>query len=378
MAMWADDVARRVQERLGLPIPDAGVVHITARRPATESKGYVIKAQGWVDRRLVQKMIVVNPTGADGEDMLEAVCWLLCNRYVIARQSAEELAGELGATPDWFAVGLAQSLFPFLRARNGRRVHDRWARGHAMSVASVLEKVYLPEGRWSDKYACGVFVDWILDGRERQATVQGLMTQWAAGGRVNGPWLEGLQGISAGDIDTAWFDWVERQSLIERDPGTTSVEHLEQLAATLAQAPEDAGLRGGKPVGAWRLADLIPVRTSGRLSSFTGGLHVSLGRLAAGRSVEFREVVQRYEAFLLALAGHAEEGGTLNKPVPDSELAELLTAADEAFARLKQQMRLRDHYLDEVESRLAAGPDVFRARATAYLDRVEERAGTRP
>ena len=92
LAASAEETAGKIEEFVGLGIPFAKgeSLQMFARWSTNEANGRVIRAQGWVDRALSQKLIIVNPDRADQEDVLEGLCWLLLNRYVISRQTYEQ------------------------------------------------------------------------------------------------------------------------------------------------------------------------------------------------------------------------------------------------------------------------------------------------
>lgn len=122
--------------------------------------GDVIKQQGLDDGRLKQKLIIVNSDRVDQEDVLEGLCWLLLNRYIIMKQPRGE---DPESMPDWLSTGLAQHLYPRLRKRNHDAVTALLEESTPVAVEALVSLTYLPYGRWLNKIYLGVFAGWLLD-----------------------------------------------------------------------------------------------------------------------------------------------------------------------------------------------------------------------
>ncbi len=92
LAVAVEEAAAKVSGFVGLPLPFSRgqALQIAIRRDHALLRGRVLKAQGWVDRHLSQKLILTNIEQLDQEDTLEGLCWLLLTRYVAARQTFEQ------------------------------------------------------------------------------------------------------------------------------------------------------------------------------------------------------------------------------------------------------------------------------------------------
>ena len=357
---WADDVLRRMEAQLDDPLPRfSGQPVQIVSRAGTGSPARVIKAQGWVDGYLVQKLILSDPATIDQEEMLSGLCWLLLNRYAIARQSVAERKDALAVTPDWFSVGLAQSLFPSLRERQFRVVLERRGRGEEMSIEQILEKQYLSSGRWSEKDECGVFVDWLMDTDGARPLIGDLSRVWAAGQKVTARWMARRLGFKdSGSAEVAWSEWVAGHEPFTRTMGVVEPERVDELRRILADACGNRALAG------W-----IPFRGDPRLGRRLERVETELESVALGAPADFREVVDAYQLFFREL-GDSERPGTMR----NAELLLLLEETGKARVRIENRVRERTDYLDRVGARLdqqGAEP----TQAGQYLDNVELRLG---
>jgi hypothetical protein len=357
---WADDVLRRMEAQLDHPLPafSGQPVQIVART-GTQGPARVVKAQGWVDGYLVQKLILSDPSTIDQEDMLSGLCWLLLNRYAIAHQSVAQRKDALAVTPDWFSVGLAQSLFPSLRERQFDVVLERRGRGEEMTIEQILAKQYLPAGRWSEKDECGVLVDWLMDTDGSRPVIGDLSRVWAAGQKVTARWVARRLGFKAlGAAELAWSEWVAGHEPFTRTMGVVEPERVAALRRILADACGDRALAG------W-----IPLRGDPRLGRRLERVETELESVALGAPTDFREVIERYQVFFRELAD-SERSGTMS----NADLRLFLEETGQARIRIEDRVRERMDYLDRVGARLdqqGAQP----TRAGHYLDGVERRLG---
>jgi hypothetical protein len=377
VARWAEDVAERVENalRLDLPFPRFEQIELVGRSASEGAGPGVLRAQGYVDGRLMQRVVLEDPESTDQEDVLEAVCWLLLNRLVIQRQSAEQRKARLGQAPDWLSTGLAQNLYPELRTRNARLLKPRWQEGEAGAAGAVVRKELLPQGRWPDKAEAAFLVGWLLS--LPQAAV---LLESAGGKPLDLPWLLGA--TDHGDeraLSQAWDLWIAEE--IGRAPmlGTISGERVGELKALLLLRTADYGAArapGVPPV--LEPAELVPYRREPWMQGMARQVVQRLDELAAGQAPEFAEVAGAYRSFFAGLGG---AGAGPSAHASDRTLRQMLAEADRALVVLETLTRRRTAYVDGWAARAevdgpadreaeAAGYD---AKAVAeYLDRVEK------
>ena len=75
LATAAEDVADRIESVMGrrMPFQRGQTLQLSVRYQEDNPRSQVIKAQGWVDRQLAQKLVIINPATADQEDILEGL-----------------------------------------------------------------------------------------------------------------------------------------------------------------------------------------------------------------------------------------------------------------------------------------------------------------
>lgn len=363
LAAAAEEVTGKIEGLLGLRLPvfRAQPLQLLARTAEATERGHIIKAQGWVDGRLSQKLIIANPAKADQEDVLEGLCWLLLNRYVIVRQTPAQRGERLGTVPDWLASGLAQNLYLVLRARNSRVVVRRWERGEALSAADILGLEYLPEGRWSEKAFAGVAFDWLASSPKPSAVFESLFSRLAAGEKITPDALADImtgQNVNLGELEKGWDLWIAQQTQIRRYWGGFPEEKLGDLRALLTVRPEELGVTLEGVPEVLTLAGLIDRREEPWVSGLAARLGLKIRALGLGETAEFRAVVERYGAFLDALVREGRRPllvrALRGRPSP-GRLVELLQEADRGLGEFQKVLAERRRYVTEAEL-AAAGP----------------------
>ena len=294
-----------------------------------------------MDRSLAQKLIVFNPAAADQEDVLEGLCWLLLNRYVIARQDAVQRNARLGAVPDWLSAGLSQQLFPELRARNSRVVLRYWTQGDSLPLAELLNFEVLPEGRWSEKAFCGLAFEWLASQPRPGELFGGMFARLANGEPVTPEWLaQALIGkSSARDMEKAWDLWLAEQTQVKRAGAELYTEQIDALRRLLDVRPEELGVKTGEKVPpVLKLSDLIRLRKQPWIPDLAVRLSLKVKGLGIAEPAEFRELTERYGAFLDTLSGCGPGGFLFGWFKPsEATLRTKLQAADKEFNRLRRR-----------------------------------------
>ncbi len=357
LAASAEEVAEKVEAVVGLPLPLTRYqpMHLLARE-GEGGRGQVIKAQGWVDRRLTQKLIIVNPVRADQEDVLEGLCWLLLNRYVINKQTFEQRARRLGTVPDWLSVGVAQNAYLALRSRNSQVVVQRWRAGDAMVFADILNLEYLPPGRWGEKAFSGVAVDWLASQPKPGAVFDALFSTLAEGQRIAPEQIAGLVtgSQSLRDLEKGWDLWIAQQTLVRRNWGGVSPEQIAALKQALIVQPAVLGVDTGRGVpAAMRPIDLIESCDQRWMAPLAVKEAFTIRSLGIGEAQEFRDVAERYGLFFDALARRSSAWFARLR-FSKSKLRSLLDQADRALDEFQQLVGRREQYVSDAEGHSTA------------------------
>ena len=390
MARWADDVAERLERALGVPLPFAAgeVILLRALPAAARLTPGVEISQGYFDGRLQQKMVVVRPAEVDQEDLLEGLCALLVSRCMVTRQAPEQRYQQPSAAPAWLSVGLAQTLFKELRARNAPAALQLRDEGRLPRVEELLEWQVLPAGRWREKYCCGVLAGWLMaqpDARERWAA---LLAQLAGGGDVRAAVQRGFLRLPDWPaVEREWDRWVSQQRQILFDVGQRAPERLGELAALFTLQPAAFGVKDTNAPATVTADALIPRHAEPWVGPLCGAVALRGRLLSAGQPPEIGAAAQAVVAFYESLgrAARAKKGFFARGP-STAALEKELAAARQALAALQARQVEQDRYVNAMDRWLdlqqelggeagAAAPALpDRAAIQRYLDDVE-RAG---
>jgi len=394
LAAAADQVARKLEQSVGknLPFSRESIVGISIRRDEKQAHGRVVKAQGWVDRRLEQKLIITNLEQVDQEDVLEGLCWLLLNRYVMILQSSDARRAKPGAVPDWISVGMAQNLFLSLRARNSEAVVKLWEQQQGLSFAEVVDLEYLPEGRWSEKAFSALAVDWLASQAttpsfwdqvfQRRADRLALSPEWAASNV--------LRAVSVRDVEKGWDLWLAHQTEIKREWGTVTDVQIEALRSLFVVRPNQLGVAPGADAPAWMtMGDLLLHRGKPWFDPMVARLELKVRSQGLAQAGEYKTVVDLYAEYLSELTRYPSKSfwyRVFHRRPGDRQLQSQLAEADKALLRLEASVRERDLYMDGAEKTFAAhveplvaaqiGMDmekaITRSSLQKYVDEVEQ------
>ncbi|MBN1269908.1 MAG: hypothetical protein JXB04_09985 [Kiritimatiellae bacterium] len=307
LAEWAEQVAVKCADLVGWPpMFQRGDPLVLALRPVAGSAGgRIVKAQGLVAGRLRQKLIVYGVEDVDQEDLLEALAWLLLNRYVFERQDPDAQPAEASEAPDWLAAGVAQNLYAALRARNGRMMLRAWEQGLAPSFEALLAYEVLPEGRWIEKAAAGMACAWWQSLPDPEARWAALFQRLAQKDVVSAGWLAtegaGLESVAA--LEQNWDLWLAHREQIRADWGTVTPEDLSKLREALVVDAELLRLVGWEdPPAAMPPERLIDHRRERWIPTLAMYVGFKVKNLALGRAGEYQDVVMLYSTFWDALA----------------------------------------------------------------------------
>lgn len=384
LARWAEDVADRLERVLGTSIPfEAGeVLIIRGLEDSRAARPVVEKVQGYFDGRLQQKLVIVRPSGMDQEDALEALCALLLNRCLLARQPVGQRQPRGAVAPDWLSVGLAQNLFKELRARNAGIVQELRDAGNLPAAAEVLDWTVLPPGRWREKYCAGLFVSWLMAQPDTGDRWAGLLRHLAAGGDAGAHVRSAFLRLSdAAALQQEWNRWVSRQGDVIFEVGGMPARMLEELEGLFVLRPRELGVAATNLPPEIMALELIKRRAEPAVAQLAAAAAVKARLVAAGQSEEAARAAETVAAFYTRLARAGKSRGWFGAAPGEAELNGLLAEARKAVMALRKAGEERDRYLNAVDRWVdlqreaaagapsnapAAGDDARR-----YLDDVE-------
>ena len=338
---WAETVAGRVQDLLGLPIPFRHREIRIVIRPSASATGTVSAAvcgplaltQRVEAGRLVQRLVIPAADCLPEEPVRVAFCRLLLEGFFpSSRPTPQRPAAQPVAVPRWLSVGLARNLTRTQRAADARDVLAAWQAGRVPPLAEWLVK---PPQAWdslTDGPVASVWMAWLLEAPLGQARMRWLFNHLDQREAVSADDAAGeLVGVaSRADMEVAWDAWIMRQKRKVFRPGTVPPEAVERFAAELLLYPGGFGipLASGIKRGDGFVA-LVAQREAEWIDGFCRTKLTALRVLAVGRGSAFHRTVDCYAQFLDALARHKR---------PD-RLRELLGAAEVQMRQLKAAAR---------------------------------------
>ncbi|NKB23003.1 MAG: hypothetical protein GKR87_01110 [Kiritimatiellae bacterium] len=376
LIVWAEDVASRIEKRFG-PLSffqRSNPLIISAQNDFSMTQAKVIKLQNKTRSPLTQKLIIMNPDRVDEEDVLEGLCWLLMNRYLMAYQSSPMHKRELGTVPDWFATGIAQNLYPIQKKRNRQAIARLTEEGPIYSVSEILEMESLPYGQWRQKLYCGILCAWFDEQKGSLQWIPSAYKQWATGKPLTPEWLaRQIGGIdSVQQLENKWQAWLLALSTKKStELGSLTVDDIVELRQILHLKNKKWTLYIPENLDKPRtLKTLVELKKLTWVKKLGRQLEMEIERIAVGKSSEFQKVVQQYQRLLYNLVSGAK--GFSSK----ENLKSLLLKADKSLAELEQKMTLRNQYMEHVIKRFEhAETNTFSPslEVKQYLDQIEKR-----
>ena len=361
LAASSEEVAGKIEKltRLRIPFVKGESLQMLARRSTNEPSGRVVKAQGWVDRTLTQKLILVNPERADQEDVLEGLCWLLLNRYVIGLQTFDQKTSQPGSVPDWLSTGVAQNLYLALRTRNNQVVIRRWLRNEDLPFNEILNFEVLPDGRWGEKAFCSLAVDWFASQSDPAVVFENFFYCLAGGGKITTNLIGKLLiGQDSGlELEKSWDLWIASQTQVKQYWGGVSSERLKSLRQLLAAPPDEMGIPAGEGVPtSLTIKKLVGYRDAPWMPLYATRLNLHIRGLGIGEAKEFRDMLELYGKYLDALARPKRGLGRLSLfRASPAALNGMLAAADKERVSLETNLERRIHYVTGVEASVSGG-----------------------
>lgn len=350
---WTEETTRRLEKVLGLvtPFKSFEVVRITGSSGPAGQPGRIHLGQTFFDEFLQQRIAIENPQNLSQEQLLEALVKVHLNRYIVATWKKLGPSEAKMLLPDWFSVGLAQSLLPEVNARNKAFVGEAWNRDDTRSVDFLLKLQTLPPDPVPDKAWCGVFVSWLLKVIPDTIGWDGFFTHVAKGGLLDSEWLTSsvMPKNQLRDVEKTWD--LELASLVETHDflGRADPEAVAALKKALEIYPGDFGRipDAGLP-HLMMPRDLISYGGERWVTQVCGDKIAELNRVSAGKAPELVAVANRYRGFFRMLI--SVSGGTGAKRGKISALEEAVDEADSALSGLGRDAEVRAEYLQGVET----------------------------
>lgn len=347
IAIWAESVVDLLVDSTGMAVPSRGMMPlvIAAELHPDRELGGVRAAQDFsANGRLRQELIMVNPAEMDQEDVLERLVGLLMNRWLAGARAPG--AGRVPpAVPEWLATGVAQNMYPALRARNSRMLKQAGEAGLWMSASSLFDQQLMPPGRWPEKALAGLVVAWMAERGGRQQWLRQVLTLVEQQPAVRAVDLLGL--VNAGSVrefDMAWDVWFfEQERRLVAGSWSRSTVELERL---VAMRTEDTGLVHPDfgPGSALSPDDLINARRQQWAREVAKGCQSRLGQLMIGMAPDVTEVAERYVVFYREVAADARSPTAMSSVQLRLQWEEAVRALDHFRRAESARKELLDAY----------------------------------
>jgi hypothetical protein len=318
----------------------------------------VTRSQQMRDGILDQRLHVLNPSRADTEDFLEALCWLTLNRLAVQLQTRLTMPPP-PQVPEWLAVGLAQNLFPQYPKRNRQVALRRWQADKATRFADITTWRLLPEGRWADKALCGEAVEFLLTAPDRPGLFSALLARAMAKQPLDAAWF--AKQLGAADtraLEKQWDVWVLHWNDAVPSFGALTREQTDALRELLQVDPTTYGIEAR--LGAPRLTpqDFITRRKEAPIRRLAEQVATAVVSSGLGRPEEFQPVLGAWGAFFDAVAAVPPKGWRkwFHRAASEKQLRVLLADAEGRLAALEQTLDQRNDYMAQFEQKIRTPP----------------------
>lgn len=362
IARWAEEVADRISNQLG-PIPfERGEILQIEGGMGSVSEPVIHAGQGCRDGEIWQKLTLHGLDELDVEQAEEALGSLLISRYVQAMQEPTARCVEPARVPDWLAVGIVHRGQNEVRRRDQAAAIERWGVGELEPFSSLLERYYMPPGRWPQKADATLLVNWLMDSPRGSALFFDAFRVHAQSHAPDATWWA-QQMVGRADIvraERAWDLWVAEQHDKTQAVAAGDVRVLLKMNVIPREDLEAAG--GPLELAAAPLSALIDERKEPWVHSFAIRLALRFRLESIGQEEEAVGLAERYARYLDFVA----KGSSARK------LKALWKEAEQHRVALEAVVAARRRYLDAVEDRLqpqGTESDVVQR----YLDSVEPR-----
>lgn len=305
---WLENVTRQLEWVTLLEVPDRKDLLRISLADSNDLKTASVETV-FTDPALPPGCIVIyDYENADIEDILESVCQELLPAMALSVKVSPRQRDGKYYLPSWVACGIAQNLYPELRARNSRVVLAEWESGQLAPLLNYLDDVGEDE---KDpellRSARGCFMALILSqGTKKEIITAGFKKYYTEGVVTPNDFLASLTGAGkTHDLESIWDRWILKQKRIIYTPGQTTEEDVKWLKGQLLLYKLESAKNQASGLGyACSLMDIIEKGEAGNYRDEAGSKALSLRILSTGRgNAEFIKVVHAYCDVLDAMAG---------------------------------------------------------------------------
>ncbi|MFO7871934.1 MAG: hypothetical protein R6V03_10960 [Kiritimatiellia bacterium] len=345
---WAEETASKAEKALGVDLSTGGEcdVFIVLRGPQAREtqtgggkgaegmpEGRILRTISFENGKFIQRLILNGYPEVDGRKAQAALCRVLLEAKIAGMRLRKGLKAGPGGPqgsriPFWLWYGLAEDLYPALRARNGHRVYRMWREGLVPTAAEILAS----GGSDAGEAVCGVFFGWLKSLPDKRGFFTGMIER-----------IADRQEITAGialsyigrydkilEMEDGWDEWILSQRRMVYRLGSITPLGIEQFKTELRLRPGEGGVPLAEDPGRFiAFGDLAGLRDAEWIDSALKSKSITLRLLAVGRGKEFAAVVEKYCAFLQAVRNGRRE----------DVLRDLLSEAEKALEELEDKVR---------------------------------------
>ncbi len=334
IATWAESTLDAIADWSGMAWPEKDVLPMVIAVEAGEDgdAGRVDSLQVLTDDgRLRQELLLVNPGDLNQEDVLEALCELLMNRWLFREARRRGMNDVVSRVPGWMAAAAALDLDPDGRTRNLRELKEAERRGFVARADAVFALPSLPPGRSPDKAMAALVMHWLMEEAGASALIARLIDLQISYVPADTARIADLTGLeSTRAFNMAWEVWLAEQDR-RVVPGQRSTETAE-LIRLLELHPQDVGLVTSMSLPGGRLdyRQLVEARDRSWARGAARIFATKLRLMLVGKDPALVEVTQPFVTFFDALAEGAGSRG--RDRLPDVALRSMWEDATASFA----------------------------------------------
>lgn len=337
-ASWFEEIAGNVEKILKIKIPkDRNILILKLIDNPDAESGNIVSLTQKEKGILSSVVTVVNYEKADIEKILENTCDLLVRDYIKRNNNAVKSAdADDPAVPKWFIQGISQCIYPELKKRNADLVIKMWRSGELKPLSYYLEDVAYGASRdvESTKAVRCIFMDMLMNRYQEKSCINSIMKRVSENAAIDADWLfkDCLGYESVPMIDEAWDKWIIRWKKIICLPGSTTKDDVNKLKQNLVLSIDKEGGTLMDPHEFIRFGAVIKRKDEEPIRKAAAAKIVELNMISVGRSDDFRQTVDAYNAFLREIS----QGSSM------WALKGLLDNANELMSLLEKKYLLHD------------------------------------
>lgn len=310
--VWVEEVAGRLERAMGEPLPAGSgwPLLVEVRRGPSNAPPAVVRRLHPDSRGMGQTLILEQPDAVPPADILAAAVSLMLARHVAIRQPADERDRAPLPAPDWFAAGLAGTLFGPPRLAFQRRAFEQWRRGEDPPLASLVA-AGLPERPFEQMPAWTAFVAWlrrrpdfraVSDRILRAAARREALSPAEVAATLNAAW-------TARDLAQEWDLAMAALSRLESPWSESPLRLALRLRAAVRVAAAEAPFEPPPEAPAVITPEALRLARGQPWSRQAAAwMLAAVERVPVGGDADLAKVAHRYRAVLHTLAQPAPEG----------------------------------------------------------------------